>query len=921
MIRLNLDFIINTSIESIFSNLQAIFEKILQEFKSYLKFDLIYSNIKIIISENDHNNYALEKDFFKIGVIKAQKNNSLTIYISSSYKKFIRVILLREAYKCFIPLQLQENEIVNIFINQKVENDLQKSEYIEDWKEFKRKSVVSYEFMEAEFDRLEKFLKQTSTENRPSPFQFFFSYIRRNVELLKDTREEFFYLDKKSFYDKLFEDYTRRYTNYPNETLETIRIIAELFYKIKNYRSLLDYQNHFKEFKEFGLIKTNLSLRKFTENMQWIKSNTNIAPNYSMNWFELDLISILCIMKFHPLIKTKEILKIIKQIPFFIWPNFSKNNFGVEVMGYFLLPKTYLNDLTNFLKKLELDGLVIKLGIYIINKAANLLNLNCARGSTIILNPNKTYYKKEYELEVNTDFSYGKSKLKLSLLDWLLIDRIRQVSITGLGFERKLETLRALKSDLLNEIQSQSKLINNLKENLNKIQNSPVLRNRVLTLIDNNKSYGFFYIKQMLFEHLTLAEMINNVLVENYSINNYFEFQEFNSRYGLFKTIQDNILLNKFGKKLIKTLYFKSKKKFKKNLEEYHYFYNLFKSFYDLKLFNLESIKSVILDKTLIQKIYQSKEKKLKEIYENYKISKISYQLIERRLEDFLYNDPPIIQPNLLNTIMIIARLTNYYPMFILKDTSQTREIIEKIKYLFPRVYIIEILEYTTQDKFIYLRLLMPNLRLKEKQILYSIFYNQFKENLIMSKSFLYSGFSEAFSRKDFYDLEREDFFYTKDLFDRFYPYVRKILRTEVKPLSESKSNPQENLWGSERNFSYLINEVETRISKEHIDLKFSNLDKLLDFHKNLHKILFHIENFKYSKTEYFFKNCIKSVKIIPSFQSFGFGQYFLYFYSTDLNQIDFKHFLHNSFQKVKFQASIDNSNSFLINLAIQKSK
>ena len=51
--------------------------------------------------------------------------------------------------------------------------------------------------MEAEFDRLEKFLKQTSAEDRPSPFQFFFLYIRKNMDLIGDTEEVFFSLEKK----------------------------------------------------------------------------------------------------------------------------------------------------------------------------------------------------------------------------------------------------------------------------------------------------------------------------------------------------------------------------------------------------------------------------------------------------------------------------------------------------------------------------------------------------------------------------------------------------------------------------------------------------------------------------------------------------------------------------------------------------
>ena len=35
----------------------------------------------------------------------------------------MQIILLREAYKCFIPLDFHDNDVINIFIDQKVEID------------------------------------------------------------------------------------------------------------------------------------------------------------------------------------------------------------------------------------------------------------------------------------------------------------------------------------------------------------------------------------------------------------------------------------------------------------------------------------------------------------------------------------------------------------------------------------------------------------------------------------------------------------------------------------------------------------------------------------------------------------------------------------------------------------------------------
>jgi len=916
MARLNIDFLIRSSIEDIISNSDSLFKNLLQEIRSYLNLEIVSLKVQFTFRNGNKRVNHQKLNFLNIGVKRTQKSNTLKISIPKNCEKFIRLILLKETYNCFLPLVLRENEVVNIFLNQKVEIDLQDSEFIEDWKELKRKHIINYEFIEGEFDRLEKFLKQQGTENRPSPFQFFFSYIRMNVDLIKETKDEFFLFEKKGFYDKIFEAYTRKYSKYPDEILETIRIIAGIFYKVKSYRSLLDYQHYFKEFKESGFIQTKLSLKRFNENMQWIKDNTYLAPSYRVNWFSLNMVSILCLMKFHPKISTEKVFKVIKRLPFFTSPSFSKNHFGIEILGYFIFPKIYMNDLTGFLEKLELDGYIIEKKVFILNNANVTTNLNCATSRIIITNPNKRDYKKEYEIEAFMDYGHEIYKSKLSLLDWLLIDRIRNISITGLGFERRSEALNTLKSDLLNEIESQRKLIDDVRENLEKVHNSPNFRNQLLELINNNQTYGFFYIKEILNDYVTLFDLISNILLEKPSIRNYFQFQEFIKSCDISKAVEDKILLKTLKSNAIREIfisYFKTGQDFKEVIEKYRDFYNLFKSFHDLKLFSLDSIKSTISDKSLIQKIYQSKEEKLKRAYKSFKTYKITFNIIEQRLEEFLNYIPPVIQPNLLGTIMIISNLTKFHPVLILKDTVQTREKIEKIKWVFPRSSIVGMTEHKLNSKYIYVRLSLPNLKAREKMLLYSVLYNLFDNDILFIKSYLFSGFMDSFSRKDFYDLEQEDFFYSKDLFEQFYHFVQKTFNTELEPISEAYKNLKGDLYLKQKSISDFFNNIENRISRESVDLTFNNLYTLNTFNNKLKKYLLNTEEFKKIKQEYFFRHYIKSIKFIPSFQSFGFGEYFIYFYPTDLSQIDFKHFLHNSFQKVKFPAIIDNSNSFLI--------
>ncbi|MFX1354234.1 MAG: hypothetical protein ACFFGP_09760, partial [Promethearchaeota archaeon] len=907
---LNLDFLIDTSIENIIIDLNKNFVQLLGEIKSYLNLEYVYSDIVITTDQDNDTKTHPKEEFFNIGVKRIKKENSIEIIFYKSYKQFIRMILLREAYKCFVPKELQENAPINVFINQKVEIDLQNSDFILDWKELKRKKLINYEFLDAEFDRLEKFLKLEVHDTQVNPFQFFFIFIRKNAQLIGNVKDK--------FYDIIFEEYVKRHTEYDDDILETIRIITEIFYEVSSYRSLLDYQHHFKEFKENGKVHTKMSLRKFTENMKWIKNVSYLAPSYYVNWPALDIVNSICILKFHPLLEIGKIKKIISQLPFFLYPNYSRNNFSVEIIGFFLFPNVYKNDITNFLEKLELKGYVTEKKLYLINKVDYTTNLNYFRNllenKNLLINTSKKDYKKEYQILFSFNYGHGRFKSALSPLDWLIIDRIRYYSITGFGFERRAESLKALKLDLLNEVLSQRNLIRNLEGSLKEAHTSPKLIKNLFKLIDNYKSNGFFYIKQFFYAFLSLFNLLNKRLLSHLEYN-FFQIQEYIKKHGISNLIEENLILKNLEFRTfteVISLFLKNKKLYFEKAKEYSSYYNLFKLFYDLKLFNLESIKSIIKDKSLIQKIYQTKEEKLKTSYENYKSYKITNQVIEQRIEEFLSNDPPIIHPSLLNTFAM-GHFTKYNTILILKDTLKTRDTYKKLMWLFPRTVFIELQDIKSEEKYLYLNIQMVSLRSSEKRLLYSILFNCFRNSIICLKSYYQSGFHEAFSRKDFYDLEKEDFFYTKDLFDQFYLYLEATFDIKCKIVQEELGNHRDDLWLSQAQFPDLISNLEKRVLKEHVDLNRNDLDKLFIYNSALKENLMDIDKFMQTRKESFFKNYVKAIKIIPSFQAFGFGQYYLYFFPTELKKLDFRLLLHNSFQKINYPVNIDNSNSFLI--------
>jgi len=904
MIKLNIDFLIKTPIKNILENIDYFFHELLSSMKSYLNIEVIYPRINIIL-KNEASISAAVDNIFSIGVDRSYNNDILSIKIYSDFYQYIQFIMLREAYRCFIPPLANLMNIIEIFINQKILIDLNKLKSSSEWSLLMREKLVNYEFISGELDRLENFLKRESTENIDSPFIFFFKYIRKNIQIIRDK--------EKNFYETFFKEFllVSSKTLFNNEIIETIRVLNKIFNQVKYYSALLDYQDYFSLFKKNRVIETNLSLNKFTENMQWIKNFSSISPSYKINWPSLNIFSINCYIKFNPIIKRSKIVKFINELPFFVLLKDSRNSFGFEIEGYFVIPKIYVEDLKIFLEKFRDYGYALQIKLSILENVENFVNLNYFReyhDKKTIVNRNHKFYESKYELDFS--IAYGKEVImpNLSLLDWLIIDRIRYFSQTGFNFERRAGALKLLKTDLINEIISQRKFITDLKTNLLIIHSSLKLRNAFLEFLKTNESFGIFYIKNMLNDYIFTFSVIKDILTKKPSINSVFKFREHFKRQGVSNSIENNITFkNSTIKKAIFNqflpIYFKSKENFEEEINKYSSFFKVISSCYDLKIFNLQSIRMIVKNESLINTIYKSKEEKLMSSYESYELSDLTYQLIEEKLDYYLNSKPPVIKPNLISNIVV-----SMVQVFIvlLKNNEETLVNLKKISFISKRMGIVS-------GEILNVELLIPYLSSSEKGTLISLLVNLFKENLISIKRYLWSYLQQAFSRKDFYDLEKNEFFYTKDLFKQFFQNVRNILGDMQKPLPELQSMEQKRFWSEVKDVSYLIKEVEDRVRNETLDLSSENLRKLFEFHNLLGKNILNIEEFKKSQEKFFFKNYIKSIDFIPSFQNFGISQYFLYFYPTDIEEINFLLLMNNAFQSISYPAQIDNSNSFLI--------
>ncbi|GAG96654.1 unnamed protein product, partial [marine sediment metagenome] len=268
------------------------------------------------------------------------------------------------------------------------------------------------------------------------------------------------------------------------------------------------------------------------------------------------------------------------------------------------------------------------------------------------------------------------------------------------GFEKRRETIKSLKSDLLNTLITERAKIKKLKKTLNVFYNSVNLKTDILKFLDVNKGFGSFYIKTMLEEHLSLLKLIE-------------EDSDLDKK---FLKLYDKNVINVVTKEFL-PVFFKSRDIYKKKVEKLRLYYDLINSCYQMKIFNLNSIKRILEEPQVIKTIFSAKEEKLKKDYERYKPYKITSKEIERVLDNFLHNNPPILQPLLINTI-ITDLYVNDFLQLILTKSSESEKFVEKVKVYFPRVLINDTKELISNQNLIYIEIYTPYMTKMKKTIL-----------------------------------------------------------------------------------------------------------------------------------------------------------------------------------------------------------
>lgn len=895
----------NISVKS--SDTNVVFQKLLQQFGKYLNIELMSDDVQVLVS----NESSLPVDIFDFGTLKIRKKNLKIIKIYSECKKFLPFIILREILMCFINKELTDDISIKLTINQMVMTILSKNPLLSKWKSMIRKEIDKIDEEEAgiryttNFERLNRFFNYYSLKLNPNPIQFFFKYLNEHPSLIKSKYNFSNYILFKNYRDNLIDLLKN------NSLAETLYSIISIFYRVKKYSNLLEYKKFFQSFKEQELLRTDLSLRKFTENMDLIKRSF-IAPSYQINWNAINSSVLLIYLKFNPLISQSKINKIITNLPFLISPKKSIDCFSNSLFGYIVLPTNYLNDSLELLKGLKNEKFLIEYKIFLRLHQEHILNLNYFKkefSKKVIPHPNYKSYDQKYVINAKAEFGDSFHKYPLSIIDFLIFDRIRWFSFSGLGFERNEENVALLKSDLFDEITSQRSFISNLKQRLKIIYKNKALKEKIIELIKNNREFGFFLCKEKIDTHLELIKTFESKII-NTNIQDYDGFK--NSINSLFTSIEENINFKKDTdvKRLIEE-YFASNKSYLMEFKVISNTSEILKICASLKIYNLNWLIEILTNENLAFRLFQVKDQTLYNILKDNQVKDISSQFLTETLDKFIENDPPIIFPLLVNTIG--NNIESDYFQVLIKNYSELNETISLITEIFPRTLFTRVKDLNSEEVLYYLEFSLPLFTQKEKRQFISILFNLFNQNIIYGKNHIWSGLITGFSIKNFYDYENNDFFYTKDLFNQYHKYA-KIHFEEIKNDFEIfRFENNQFLWSGENDIFNFVESVNIRKAreKEYYDLNY--LKKLYEFYLNLENELLNIENFLDIKDEQFFQDFVKAIKFIPAFHCFGINQNILYFYSSNLNQINFKFLKDFNFLKIEYPAAIDDTISFFL--------
>lgn len=905
-----------------------LFRDYLKKLEKYLDIAPIDKHVSISMASREEREKITDQDIYGVWVERNQSEKGLELTISYECGKLLPYVLLRELYNCFIAKQLKSFESVQHAINAVLIEDASFGKYRlrkERTNKWRRFIDENRQQKEQELERIGGYLIDDTLHQRV--LQHLFRHLQEYGGLIKKESENFsdilFQVYRSNSIKLLFEK------NGQVDSVETLRCLNLIFNSVKRYRALLEYEKYFQEFKKGGTLKTDLTLNQFKNSMKQIK-HTVISPAYKTNWSLLGVSIVYMKIKFNPSLKPSLVDKIVRNLGFSYVVKRIYFSHSSEMFIGFFLPEKYLKDLNSYFNQLKELKYVLSF-----SKGKNQFNtifrnLNHFRdysNQSELINPKASWFDPKYMFITERDLQMkAKRKTSWSILDFLVMDRIRSFSITGLGFERRAEQLQVLNHDLKKEIANQLGLLKRFEENLLKIVKSIGIKKKFADFIKLHKSDGFFAVKEVLANVLAGLKFVKDFeslysgLKSIKQLQGLLELNKLSLRFEENLIFTDKSLNKKMSRKFI-PLYFQSKEKFQETLEQYQVFYDVLDSCSELKLFDLGKVLNLVNDYSLTKRILDAKKERVEKYYLKYNNYSFTEKKFDKLLEKLLNEDPPIVFPSLFNTNLGSFSIS-YIGAFVSKNFETFEEKFKiKVKTeLQPYLESIEVMKFYDQNlnntSFVVL-MHTPFMTLSERLLFTSIVYNLFRDELRFFKICRGYPWIPVVSLRDHYNFEENSFFHTKDYFKHQLLFAKKTFGelSNNRTCKEGKFNPKSSgaFYSNDSSLESLVKLMRKRIKRARGTVDKTLLEQVIKLDLNLKQKLLQQEDFNELKNEEYFKIYVKSVKILPLLSRFGLSQYYLYFFPTDLSKVNFKSLLANTFQSVKYNLGFDDSRPFLI--------
>jgi hypothetical protein len=887
------------------------------QFEDYL--DQIAANldlvplVKNVTVKMGHQNAFKEKLASPLGLVTREydeSHRSLQITLSPTVPQFLPILLLREAYFCFVQPHLLEDTFLQFYIYMLIESELPHGKVTEKWKAQVRTITAFIPLFSFQLDFIKKFFQFQFPNSEKTIANTLFAYLQHPSVSL--SYSGLFNLIYHIYIKSLKEAYQEN-----EELLETIRVLNIIFQKVKSYRALLEYKDHFKELKNSGTSATELSLRKFLSNVSWLNKYSFCSPVYLLDWTTLGFKFELIHLQFHPTLSWHATYKFLEQLPFNTGDKCTYTGFSREYIGYLIYPKVYKADIDRFLMNLQTNGWLLSAELFPIENAQFFFNLNYytthAQGQRFIPSTSRVH-RSEWHFDTHHLYAQQTSGIPISLLDWFIIKRARQISISGFGFERRESTLSSLRDDLLGEISKQEKIILDLRFLINEFSNNPEVAKTTAELISKNLDSGFF---TLLHRIITICKLYDQLKIFQKESNNFkkqklsqAEFKDQIKNTGFFDTLRENLLiadpkLHSFLIKKLFPLYNSSEKTFNQEERIYTILRTVLETCDLLKIFDLKAIRDLITNPSGLKTIYNEKITRTSKLREASPAHEITTTEVESRLESFIGADPPVLHPELGNSLFTLSVDKIKFAIFA-HSTQKVRSALEALAQEIPHLSIYELNK--KGESMIYSWFTTPYLTMTDQQKIMDLLHSLFHDDLLACSRVISSGLTAPITLHTYYDFENHDFFYTRSLFSEYLLYNRHLFGHDLPLLEENEWS--ENLYESTK-LGPLISELNTHRTHESFDE--NQIQSLLGLLPKISGSFQKLSAWNALKKNPTYSHFIKSLSFIPDYASFGFQQYHVFFHPIDMSMIDLPLLFGNSFQSVQFSPKINSNPSFLI--------